>query len=156
MGSDTIGKFNGKDAIIFMPEQAEELLAEFRKNQPVRVKATKQGDAIGKVLEQSNLLHACFKLVLDTAHESYNFKTFDQVKMKCKVDIDFRDPRYCFVRPDGGVQFTYRSYKITGPDALKGQERVDIVQKSLQWCADTLGLSVDQLVLEAQSKMQRN
>ena len=153
MGADIIGKYDGKNSIVFMPEQAEELQAEYKRNQPVRCKVTKQGQAIGKVLEQSNLLHSIFKLVSDNSQDP-NHATLDAVKMSCKIGIDFRDPRYCFVRPDRGVQLAYRSFRLTGPDALKGKERDDVVQKAFQWCAEVLGLTVEELVAEAQSRMQ--
>lgn len=152
MGADVVGRFDGKESIVFMPEQAEELRESYKKNQPVRCKTTRQGEAIGKVLEQSNLLHACFKFVVDNS-KNPNHANMDAVKMSCKIDIDFRDPRYCFVRPDGGVQLAYRSFKLSGPDALKGAERDNVVQKALGWCADVIGCEVDEMVSEAKSLM---
>lgn len=154
MGTDVVGKFDGKNSIFYMPEQAEELQAEYKKNQPVRTRTTRQGEAIGKVLEQSNLLHACFKFVVDNS-DNPNHANMDAVKMSCKIDIDFRDIRFCFVRPDGGVQLAYRSLALSGPDALKGAERDRIVQECFKWCAGVLGLEVDEMVTEAQSRMQR-
>lgn len=152
MGTDVVGRFDGKESIIFMPEQAETLKAEYKKNQPVRCKTTRQGEAIGKVLEQSNLLHACFKLVVDNSNNQ-NHASMDAVKMSCKIDIDFRDPRFCFVRPDGGVQLAYRSFKLAGPDALKGAERDGVVQKALGWCAEIVGCEVDEMVDTAKTLM---
>ena len=154
MGADVVGIFDGKNSIIFMPEQADILKAEYKKNQPVRNQTTRQGKAIGKVLEQSNLLHACFKLVSENS-QNPNHATPASTKMSCKIDIDFRDPRYCFVRPDKGVQLAYRSFKLSGPGALKGDERDIVVQKALVWCADVLGCEVDVLVDMAKEKMQR-
>ena len=154
MGTDVVGKFDGKESIIFLPEQAEELKAEYKKSQPVRCKTTKQGAAIGKVLEQSNLLHACFKFVVENSTNP-NHANMDAVKMSCKIDIDFRDIRFCFVRPDGGVQLAYRSFRMSGPDHLKGGERDSVVKKAFQWCANVLGLEVDAMINEAQSLMLR-
>ena len=154
MGSDVVGLFDGKESIVFMPEQAEELKAEYKKNQPVRCKTTRQSEAIGKVLEQSNLLHACFKLVVDNS-KNPNHANMDAVKMSCKIDIDFRDPRFCCVRPDGGVQLAYRSFALSGPEALKGAERDDIVQKGFGWCAGVIGCEVEEMVEVAKSKMMR-
>jgi hypothetical protein len=149
---DEYGKFDGENSIVFMPEQAEALAKEYKHNQPVRCKVTRSGKAIGKVLEQSNLLHACFKLVAGNSDRP-ELSTPAAVKMSCKIGIDFRDPRYCFVRPDGGVQLAYRSFKMTGPDALKGKERDEVVQKAFNWLADTFGVTVDRLVEIAKSEM---
>ena len=151
---DVIGLFNGKDSITFMPEQAAELQAAYKKNQPVRNQVTRQGKMVGKVLEQSNLLHACFNLVVENSNNP-NHRNIDSVKMSCKVDIDFRDPRYCFVRPDGGVQLAYRSFKINGPGALQGKERDVVIQNAFEWCADVIGIDVDKMVEIAKSEMQR-
>ncbi|MDF1594238.1 MAG: hypothetical protein P1P89_22230 [Desulfobacterales bacterium] len=152
MGTDVIGQFDGKHSIVFMPEESESLQAEYKANQLVRCKTTRQGQAIGKVLEQSNLLHACFKLVAENSGDT-NHATIDAVKMACKIDIDFRDPRYCFVRPDGGVQLAYRSFSIYGPNALKGAERDATVKKAFNWAAERLGVTVDRLVEVAQERM---
>ena len=154
MGVDEYGQFDGKDSIVFLPEQAEILVKEYRKNQPVRCKITKGNTDIGPSLEQSNLLHACFKLVSDNKEEA-QFSTPEVTKMSCKIGIDFRDPRYVFVRPDGGVQFAYRSFKMTGPYALKGQERIDVIQSAFEWLAAALGCDVDVMIEEAQSRMRR-
>jgi len=152
MGTDVVGKFDGKESIIFMPEQAEDLKKSYKKNQPVRCKTTRQGEAIGKVLEQSNLLHACFKFVVDNS-KNPNHANMDAVKMSCKIDIDFRDIRFCFVRPDGGVQLAYRSLALSGPDALKGAERDSVVQKAFGWCAEVIGCEVDEMVASAKEMM---
>lgn len=154
MGADEVGRFDGKESIIFMPEQAEILRAEYKKNQPVRCKTTRQGEAVGKVLEQSNLLHACLKLV-SVNSKNPNHASPASTKMSCKIGIDFRDPRFCFVRPDGGVQLAYRSFRLTGPDALKGAERDVVIQKAFQWCAEDLGVDVDALIDMAKEKMQK-
>ena len=148
---DGVGQFDGKNSIVFQPEQAEALGKEFKKNQLVRNKATKQGEAVGKVLEQSNLLHACFKLLAGNS-DAPELATPKSVKMSCKIGIDFRDPTLCFVRPDGGVQLAYRSFAM---DKLKGKERDEIMQKAFEWLAEKFGLTVDEMVDNAKEKMQR-
>ena len=52
---------------------------------------------------------------------------------------------------DGGVQFEYRSF---AHDKLKGRERDEVIQKAFEWCAETLGVTVEELVAEAKSRMQ--
>lgn len=151
---DIYGQFDGKNSIFFMPSEAEELCEEYKKNQGIRVKTTKASKDIGKVVEQNNLLHACIKLVTDNRDEP-QFMTTESTKMSCKIGIDFRDPRFCFVRPDGGVQLAYRSFRMTGPDPLKGKKRDEVIQKAFEWLASAIGVTVEEMVEEAKSKMQR-
>lgn len=151
---DEYGQWDGKNSIVFMPEQAEALGKEYRKNQRVRCKVTKGSKDIGPSIEQSNLLHACFKLVSDN-REGPEFSSPDITKLSCKMGIDFRDPRFVLVRPDGGVQLVYRSFKMHGPDGLKGQERITVIQEAFEWLAVAIEKTVDEMVAEAKSQMLR-
>lgn len=144
-------QFDGKVLRPYSAEDHEALSNEYKRNQLVTCRVTTVGTALAQAVEQTNLVYKCFELVADSSPNPQH-NTKDNVKMAAKIGIDFRDPNVCFVRPDGGVQLGYRSLNYRD---LKGQERNEVMQRLLEWCADIAGLTVDQLVAEAKSRMRR-
>lgn len=142
-------QYRNKVLVPFGEYDQYELSDEYKTNQLVKVKVTKIGKGMEPSIEANNLLHACFAEVL----ENREFKSFAHVKEACKIDIDFRDMGYAVVRPDGGIQFKYRSYSFKSLPA--GPERDRVINQSLDWCADQLGLGVDEMIEEVKSKMNR-
>lgn len=135
-------------------EGATEIFTEYKRNQLVRCRITKLNKEFEPSIAQNNLLHACFKLIAGQADNTTpsHMRTTENVKMSCKIGIDFRDNSVVFVRPDGMVQFQYRSFRF---DKLRGVERERVMQQAFEWCAEALGLTVDEMVAEAKSRMYR-
>jgi len=141
-----------KEGLIFMSLDDHDTIAEaFKYNQPVHYKAYKVGKGMEPSLEQHGTLFACFKLVLENNDKSF-MQTMEGVKEACKVGIDFRDPGFVMVRPDGGVQFRYRSFSFKELPA--GLERDRVMQEAFEWSAGVLGLTVEDMVKEAKSRMR--
>ena len=145
------GQFK-KEGIIFMSSQDhDEMAKNFKYNQPVHFKAYKVGKGMEPSLEQNNTLFACFNLVLEN-NDNPSMQNIESVKEACKIGIDFRDPNFVVVRPDGQVQFRYRSFSFKSLPA--GRERDVVMQKAFEWSASILGLTVDEMVAEAKSRMR--
>jgi hypothetical protein len=147
-----------KEGWIFMSSDVHDVFTEgFKYNQIANIKAYKIGKGMEPSIDQHNTLFACFDLVLENNDKSY-MQTIEGVKEACKVGIDFRDPGFVMVRPDGGIQFKYRSFSFKELPA--GRERDIVMQKAFEWCADQLGIhgdsketGVDKMVKIAKSKM---
>lgn len=147
-----------KEGFRFMSSDDHDTIAEgFKYNQPCRLKVYKIGKGMEPSLDQHNTLFACFNMVLENNDRSY-MQTIEGVKEACKVGIDFRDPGFVMVRPDGGIQFKYRSFSFKELPA--GRERDVIIQKALEWCSDILGYvgdaketAVNKMIKEAKSRM---
>jgi hypothetical protein len=89
-------------------------------------------------------------VLAENSRES-NIYDIETAKYACKVGIHFIDPRFIAVSPNGTVQFRYRSFSF---DSLKGKERLQVVDRALEFIADKLGITVDELVAEAKSRMK--
>lgn len=147
---DTLAQYRGSGVYVAMHESDADLAdSEYKRNQPVRLRVTTATPTYAASKEQDGLVHACFKLVSDSS-DNANHRTPSLVKMACKICIDFRDTSTVMLRPDGQVQLFYRSF---AHDKLKGRERNEWIQRAIEWCADTIGLTVDELVAEAKSRM---
>ncbi|MGD9157199.1 MAG: hypothetical protein PVG39_02210 [Desulfobacteraceae bacterium] len=144
---ETIAQFNGKSMDPSSPEDLEKWSGAYKRNQFVKCRTY----AINKVLEpsvvQNNTLHACMQLVADN-HPQLN--TLAKVKFSVKVELDFRHHDQIAVRPDGTVQFSYRSFGFAD---LKDMERLNIFQRAFEYLASLLGITVEQLIAEAKSRM---
>lgn len=149
---EAICQFTGSAIIPNSPEDLEEIGKEFKKNQLVTGRFTRIGKADIPSIEQGNLLHACFALVSENSKNPQH-RTKATTKMACKIGIDFRDTSMVMVRPDGGVQFFYRSF--SHKELPASREREEVMQKAYEWCAGVLGVTVDVMVAEAKSKMKR-
>ena len=129
------------------PEDQDSLDSAYYPNQLVRCKTY----AISKVIEpsviQNNLLHACMKLVADNSKKN---KTLAQVKFDVKVALHFVYEDRIAVRPDGTVQFEYRSFCFA---ELKNMERLNIFERAFDYLAAVLGITVEKLVEEAKKRM---
>ena len=142
-----------KEGLIFMSSDDHDTMSEgFKYNQPVRYKAYRVGKKMEPSLEQHGTLFACFALVLENNDKPY-MQTKEGVKEACKIGIDFRDPGFVMVRPDGGVQFRYRSFSFR--DLPAGRERDQVMQRAFEWAAGMLGISVKEMVAEAKSRMKK-
>lgn len=148
---EAICQFDGHVMVPVSPEDLESLGQEFKRNQLATGRFTKIGKGMEPSIVQGNLLHACFALVSDNSSNPQH-RTKESTKMACKIGIDFRDPSLVFVRPDGMVQFSYRSFSHK---ALQGKKRDEVIQKAFEWCADALCITVDELIVEAKNRMQR-
>lgn len=148
---ETVSQWTGKAFVPCSEEDLDALREEYKVNQLVTNRTTKLSKDLEPSLEQSNLLHACFKLVSENS-DLPQHRTPKLVKLACKIGIDFRDSSVVFVRPDGGVQLEYKSFSFK---TLRGKERDVVMDKAFQWCADQLGTTVDEMVAEAKSRMRR-
>jgi len=131
-------------------EYQDTLYEQFKVNQLIVLRATRLNSEYEPSIEQNGLLHACFKLVSDNS-EALHLQTPEHVKLSCKLGIGFVDPKVVIVRPDGGVQLLPRSFAF---DKLRGKERNSIIEKAFEWLAETLGLTIDEMVAEAKQRMQ--
>lgn len=132
---------------------SDAIAGEFKRNQLIRAKLTRVSKGMEPSIEQHGLLHACFKLVFDTKGGDGGFLSPGHVKEACKVGIDFRVKDVVILRLDGGVQFQYRSYSFAGLPC--GPERDKVMEQSFEWCARTVGCTVETLIKEAQERMTR-
>lgn len=148
---EAVCQFDGRVMVPISPEDLESLKEEFKRNQLITGRFTKIGKGSEPSIVQGNLLHACFALVSDNS-DNPQHRTKQSTKMACKIGIDFRDPSLVFVRPDGMVQFSYRSFSHK---TLRGKERDEVIDKAFFWCADVVGMTVDEMVAEAQKRMLR-
>ena len=64
--------------------------------------------------------------------------------------LDFRDPDYMAVRPDGEVQFKYRSIAVKN---LKHIEATNYINLAIDEMASFLGVTSEELVRMAKSNM---
>ena len=148
---ELITQFTGQILEPQSPEDLKTLQGEYKRNQLVRIKTYAIGAQWEPSLEQSNLMHACFKLVADST-DNPRLQTKEQVKFACKVALHFVYEDRIAVQPNGMITFEYRSF---GFKELKRMERLNIVQRAFEWMADILGITVDELVAEAKSRMKR-
>jgi len=120
---------------------------EFKKFQPVKIKVYSIGAQRARSLPQLNTLMACFQLLVDNSDD---YLSKEHAKFACKVAIDYRYHDRVGVQPDGTMVFEYRSFSFK---SLKHMEANNVFDKAFEWIAGNLGLSVDELVAEAQSRM---
>ena len=127
----------------------KEAIAEhYKQNQLMRLKTYKISKDLEPSVEQNNLFHACMGVVADN-HPQMNTK--EQVKFRLKVALNFIHEDRIAVRPDGMVQFEYRSFSFT---ELRNMERLNIFERGFETMAAWLGITVEELVAEAKSRMR--
>lgn len=129
-------------------EDRQVLLDNFKPNQLVRCKLYSVTKTMEPSVIANNLLHACINLVADN-HPKYT--TPDMVKFQVKVGIHYVDEKMVAVRPDGTVQFYYRSF---GFKELKNMERLLVFDRAFDYLAGMIGITVDELIREAKGKMK--
>lgn len=151
MGIDIFCQIKNLCLIPNGPDDAEKVHGGYNNNQLVRCKVTLVSDALLPSIEQNNTLHACIELVADNSDDK-NMQTKEAAKFACKVGIDFRYMDRVAVTPGGKVVAEYRSF---GFGSLHGKERLKVMDQAFEWCADQLGITVDEMVEEAKSRMRR-
>ena len=105
---------------------AEILSGEYKNYQLVRVKTYTVGATKERSVTALGLLYACMKLISENT-DNPALSTPDKVKFAIKVTLDFRDPNACWVRPDGTVQFLYRSFSFA---TLGHMESVNLFERA--------------------------
>jgi hypothetical protein len=140
-----------KDGHLFLSDQDRtELNKQFKNNQFMTGRMTAVSKKMEPSIEQNNTLFSCFNMLAEN-NDNPMMQNIEAVKEFCKIGIDFRDRNFMVVRPDGGIQLKYRSFSFK--DLPYGKERDEVVEKAFNWTADELGLTVDEMVLEAKSRM---
>lgn len=148
---ELITQFTGKHLAPSSIEDLETLKESYKINQLVRIKTYSIGAKKEPSVIQNNLLHACFALMADNS-DNQQLNTKEKVKFACKVALDFRKENLAAVRPDGTIVFEYRSFSF---DELPHMERCKIFDRAYEWMAGLMGITVEELISEAQSRMQR-
>jgi hypothetical protein len=72
----------------------------------------------------------------------------ESVDFNCRVALDFRDPTKVAVRPDGAVQFSYRSISFAN---LGHMEACDYFNRAWPVLAKMIGITVEELLANAKS-----
>ena len=96
--------------------------------------------------QQLKLYWQLCKTVADN-NEDPMWQTKENVDFQCRVACDFRDTKLISVRPDGTVQFFYRSLSYTNcshPDATKYMDDAFLIM------AKKLGITTDELLQNAE------
>lgn len=148
---DIVCQFTGQHLVPCSPEDAEQLSAEYKRNQLVRCKTTRVSKVMEPSVVQLNLLMACFGLVVENSR-CPSTSTKERAKLACKVDIDYLDYSMMIVKPDGRVIVPPKSFSFQD---LQDMNRLNVIQRAFDWCADQIGVTVEKLIEEAQAKMQR-
>jgi|GEM_PF-2478251 len=129
-------------------EESEEKLKEFKPNQIVNTRVS--GTRKERSLRQLNTYWACCQTVADNTEDpGWNMK--EKVDFVCRVQTHFVDPDLIFVRPDGTVQYGYRSIAFVN---LAHIEACNYFDRAFAVMAKHLGISVDTLVEETQRNMK--
>ena len=141
-----------KNGVLMLNEiDTHEMNKEYKNNQPVKCKVTRISPKMEPSILENNTLFSCFSLLVENS-ENPRYTDVEKVKECCKVGIDFRDPKFVLVRPDGGIQFKYRSFSFK--ELPESNERRQVMQNAFVWTAGELGISVDDMVAEAKSRMR--
>ena len=131
----------GKTLVPFSEEDLE-ALREYKDNQILRGKIT--GVEKPRSYRQLRLYWQLCKVV---AENTEDWPTKDAVDFNIRVALDFRDPSRVAVRPDGQVQFYYRSIAFAN---LRHIEANDYFDRAFEVMAKKLGVTVDELLANAE------
>lgn len=121
------------------PYSQEDLdeLKDYKPNQLVRIKV--YGTTKQRSLKQlKTYWRACTKTADNLNDFRWNDK--DKTDFQCRVALHFVDPKCTVVRPDGAVQFKYRSIAY---DNLKHIEACRYFDRAFEIMALKLGKSID-------------
>jgi hypothetical protein len=121
-------------------EEDLEALSEYKENQVIRAKL--YGVEKPRSYEQLKLYWQLCKVV----SENSDWPTKDAVDFNIRVALDFRDPSRVAVRPDGQVQFYYRSIAFVN---LKHIAACQFFDRAFEVMAKKLGITVDELLENA-------
>jgi hypothetical protein len=147
---EIIAQYTGKGFSCQSDDDMEIASNSFMVNQLVRLKVYNIGAKKARSLPANNLLHACFALLAENSDDP-KLDTIDKVKFACKVALDYRYLDRVGYRPDGMVVFEYRSF---GFKDLEHMESVNLFNRSYDWMAGIMGITVEELIAEAKSRMQ--
>ncbi|MDA3834354.1 MAG: hypothetical protein PF495_13295 [Spirochaetales bacterium] len=143
-------QWSGKAFFPQSAEDQEEIVKEFKRNQPTRHKVYTIGAQRARSVPALNLLMACFgEFANNSPVPRYNTK--EKAKFACKVALDFRHLDRVGVMPDGTIVFDYRSFSFA---ELPHMESCNIFNRAYAWMADILGCSVEELIEAAKSNMR--
>ena len=148
---DIVCQFTGLHLVPCSPEDAGQLSEEYKRNQLVRCKTTRVSKVLEPSVVQLGLLMACFSLVVENSRGPAT-STKDRAKLACKVDIDYLDYSMMIVKPDGRVIVPPKSFSF---QELQDMERLNVMQRAFDWCAEQLEITVDEMVAEAKLRMRR-
>ena len=123
-------------------DQDAEIWSEYGDYQVMRAKVS--GHKKQRSLQQLRLYWACCQTV---AENSEAWKTKEAVDFNIRVALDFRDPARVAVRPDGTVQFYYRSIAFKN---LRHMEACRYFDRAFEAMAAHLGVTVGELVENAE------
>ena len=140
-------------------EESLEMLKNFKENQIVL--ADFRGTTKERSITQMNTFFACCKYVADNVpeydlnHPKYtdgsHWNTKKKVAFRCKVALHFVDDSITIVYKNE-IRFHYRSISI---DNLKHLEACRFFDRAFELLALRIGITVDELVEAAKSKMLR-
>lgn len=136
----------------FCPATTEDMEAahdEFKSNQMVRVQTYSIGAQKQRSVTQLGLLFACAELVSENTEDPL-LNSKEKVIFASKVAMHYVDENLVVVKKDGSVVFQYRSYSFK---ALPHMEANRIFDRVFEWMAKQIGVTVDEMVAEAKSRM---
>ena len=127
------------------PYSEEDLdkLKDFHPNQLVRIKV--YGTTKQRSLKQLKTYWRACKKVADNT-EDFRWNDKDKTDFQCRVALHFVDPKCTVVRPDGAVQFKYRSIAYAN---LKHIEACRYFDRAFEIMALKIGIPVEELYKEA-------
>ena len=115
-------------------------LAEFKLFQHLRSKL------YGFKKERSYAQLATYWCAVKTVSDNLENVSKESIDFKCRVALDFRDPTKVAVRPDGSVQFSYRSISFVN---LGHMDACDYFSRSWPVLAKMIGITEDELLKNA-------
>jgi len=129
----------------FTDEDAEKW-SEFKENQVTQHKVT--GSRKQRSWQQLKMLHVCLKTVAENT-ENPNWNTPEKAKFSLKIALDYINRDAIVVDKRGNVHMQYRSF---GYDDLGHMEACKLFERSWPILADVIGVSVDDLLAEVESR----
>ena len=135
------------NGIIPFSREDWEKLSEYKPNQILRAKIT--GAKKQRSYQQLKLFWACCRTVAENCREKdTKFDTSDKVAFQVKVALDFRDPKAVAVRPDGTVQFMYRSISFA---ELPHMEAQNFFERAFEFMSRKIGVRKEELLANAEA-----
>lgn len=130
-----------------MQMDAEKVKA-YKPNQIVTIKV--KGAKKPRSVLQLNTYWACCNTTAENT-ENVQWNTKEKVDFQCRVGLHFVNPDLVVVKPDGTVQFQYRSIAFKN---LGHMAACNYFDRALEYQAKFLGCTVDQLVAMAKEGMK--
>jgi len=121
----------------------------YKENQIIKAKVT--GYQKQRSATHLGLLMACIKEVVDNT-ENENWSSRDRAKLSLKAMLGYVDTSASVVYQNR-VIVKYRSFAF---DSLKHMEACNLFERAYPILAGVIGVSVDELISEAKSKMLKH